>query len=942
LIYTDEQQKAIDHRKGNLLIIACAGSGKTEVVSRRIAEIVREGTPKNSIAAFTFTDKAAAELKARIRKHLEEILPEDPALGDMYVGTIHSFCLQILREFKPEFRNFDVIDEEQQVAIICSRFNDLKLDSLMYRHNLKWFETIRLFRKALDVVYLENMRIEGINDKELKESLSKYYSLLQLSEYRFLDFNCVISRLTIEMKSDSSFRDKIRSKFKYLTVDEYQDIDPRQEELIELLKSDECSLCAVGDDDQAIYGWRGADINNIISFETKYHADRITLKENFRSSHGIAEVANASARKISRRIDKSMRSVHWRNEKETILEETMSQKGDIHRLTFESSSAEAEYIANRVEELIGTSVSERSGNRGLSYGDVAVLFRSVRNDAAKLIAEFRRRKIPFVVKGTRGLFEHEEVRLVQAALHLLADKVLKERENSEYVTLNTQELRARIRSIIEESERIPVQDAEVFLEWISAKRKDLEEAGKKREERSSGISRRIFPQDIFHEMLNTLGVGESAWPDEVLFNLGRISNLLTKFESVHQWLEPKNLSALLKFLDGWALDAAEESSSDDLLNLDAVQVSTIHAAKGLEWNCVFVPRVNSRHFPSGRRNSAPDCFPILENEAKRLISGDDGERRLWYVAITRSKKFLEITAVDAFRIKPSGFFKEIRHVYVIDSQDDPSRNERTKLESSPPLNTLLLPTSFSDLNYFWKCPYDYRLRKLMGFGPTIGQEFGYGQQIHNLLTLIHERAKDGMIVDENTVDMLIEEHFSLRYTSGNPLDNLRTAANRSLKNYVKEIGAEMRDLVFYAEKPFEFVLEDGLISGTIDLLERKTDKSLNELHGVVDFKSGIPEENEFPERLEEANRQLRLYAIASGEALRIKADYAVAHFLGPDEQRREKVSVTDEELEKIRGLVKESVQMIKTRQFPKRPRDAQRNCEKCDFKRICPGSEERT
>lgn len=942
MIYTGEQQKAIDHRKGNLLIIACAGSGKTEVVSRRIAEIVKEGTPKNSVAAFTFTDKAAAELKARIRNHLEDLLPEDPALGDMYVGTIHSFCLQILREFKPAFRNYDVIDEEQQMAIICSKFNDLKLDVLREKHNLRWFDTIKRFKKALDVLYLEDIQIEDIADDELRTSVRAYHDLLYSKENRFLDFNCVISRLISEMKSDSSLQNHIRSRLKFLTVDEYQDIDPRQEELIELLKSNECSLCAVGDDDQAIYGWRGADINNIISFEEKYKADKITLKENFRSTHGIVEVANSSARRISNRIDKSMRASHWQNEEETILEETMSQKGDIHRLTFPTSNAEAEYIANRIEEMIGTAVRERDSIRGLSYGDVAVLFRSVRNDATELIAEFRSRKIPFVVKGTRGLFEHEEVLLVQAALHLLADKDLRERENGEYVTLNMQALRARIRSIIEESERIPVQDADVFLEWISAKRKDLEEAGKKQKERPSGISRRIFPQDIFHDMLSALGVGEFTWPDEALFNLGRISNLLTKFESVHQWLEPKNLTALLTFLDGWALDAAEESNSDDLLNLDAVQVSTIHAAKGLEWDCVFVPQVNSRHFPSVRRNFPPDCFPVLENEARKLISGDDGERRLWYVAITRSKKFLEITAVDAFRIKPSDFFKEIHHDYVIDSQGDPSKTERTRLKSTPPFNTLLLPTSFSDLNYFWKCPYDYRLRKLMGFGPTIGQEFGYGQQVHNLLTLIHERAKNGVIIDEKTVEELVRDHFSLRYTSGEPLNNLRTAAEKSLKNYIMIFGKELHNLVFYAEKPFEFVLEDGLISGTIDLLERKTGESANELYGVVDFKSGIPGENEFSERLDEANRQLRLYAIASGEALRIRADYAVAHFLGPDEQRREQVSVTEEDLEKIRELVKESVQMIKTRQFPKRPRDGRRNCEKCDFKRICPGSEEST
>lgn len=121
--YTADQERAIAHRDGNLLILACAGSGKTEVISRRIALLAKEGTPKSSIIAFTFTERAAGELKLRIREHLEEVLPDDPALGDMYVGTIHSFCLQLLKEIDPSYRKFEVMDEARQAALIMTNFH---------------------------------------------------------------------------------------------------------------------------------------------------------------------------------------------------------------------------------------------------------------------------------------------------------------------------------------------------------------------------------------------------------------------------------------------------------------------------------------------------------------------------------------------------------------------------------------------------------------------------------------------------------------------------------------------------------------------------------------------------------------------------------------------------------------------------------------------------
>ncbi|MHC4396470.1 MAG: ATP-dependent helicase [Planctomycetota bacterium] len=935
LIYTESQSKAISHRDGNLLIIACAGSGKTEVISRRLAEIVREGIGRESIVAFTFTERAAGELKARTRKHLEEIIPDDPGIGDMYVGTIHSFCLQLLKELKPEYRNFDIIDEEQQAAFLASNFYDLGLAALRQEHDLRWFDTVRRFRNTLSILYLNNVATEDIPDENLKRSVAEYYEKLKNWPMWFLDFNLIINELIHLLKSNKKIRDKVQSKFKHVVVDEYQDIDPRQEELIQLLVGNGAQLCVVGDDDQAIYGWRGTDITNILTFEERYEdVTQIDMVENFRSTHVIVEVANRAVRQLSSRIDKSMQAVHWQENDSTVkLVETMAELSDFQRVIFDNPGEEAAYIADRIEYLRGVEIKENGENRGLDWGDMAILFRSVRRYAAPLVDELRRRNIPCVVKGTRGLFEHNEILLVQAIFHLIAKEDLWEAiDFRNYRTLNEQDLRQRIRNLIGmlRTSSMPGTDANKVLEWVAQKRRELELASLPKEKRPKRISRRIYPQDIFHEIVDVLGGSENKWSESALYNLGRFSNLLTKYEAVHQWLQPNDLKRLLRFLGNWSL---EEGGLNENLTLNAVQILTIHAAKGLEWPAVFIPSIFSYHFPSSMRNRGMEAFL----DGSRYASGDDGERRLWYVALTRSKKFLHVSSVSRVRCRPQAFITEITHAYVSDTNVD--ETERLRSEPVPPINAELLPTTFSDLNYYWNCPYDYQLRRLMGFGPRIGQEFGYGQQIHNLLAAVHEAARDGEILDDKSLWSIVEKNFSLRYTSEGPFENMKNAAFATVGNYLGDIGKRLPSLVLEVEKPFEFILEGALVSGTIDLLEQidaKTGKYTPV--GVVDFKTGIDDDPlEFKERLETSKKQVILYAIAAREALRLNPQKARVHFLDTQKQVQEEVVIEEKERNVLVDLVGNTVSKIKTGQFPRKPKSGKQRCKKCDFKKICPG-----
>src|SRR5580698_1223128 len=390
--YTPDQGNALAHRSGNLLILACAGSGKTEVISKRISLLVKEGTPKNSIIAFTFTERAAGELKLRIRQHLEAELPEDPALGDMYVGTMHSFCLQLLKEIDPSYRKFEVMDEARQAALIMTNFHHFPDSSHpgLGLNNLRqstrtggYWDTISVFLNTLNVVHQKQVALDKIGDSHVRTAITRYQEIAHGYPNFFFDFNRIIDELILKLTDSPTILCDVRKRFKYLVVDEYQDVDDRQEQLIHLISNGGKDVCvtAVGDDDQAIYGWRGARLNNILTFHQRYPNVRTeTLTFNYRSTHAIVDLANTAIRKLppGTRAAKEMVARHWAEGTQN-WPETMAEAQDIQRREFASEEAEADWIVRRVQELRGTLISENDGQRGIDYADMAILLRSVRS-----------------------------------------------------------------------------------------------------------------------------------------------------------------------------------------------------------------------------------------------------------------------------------------------------------------------------------------------------------------------------------------------------------------------------------------------------------------------------------------------------------------------------------------------------------------------------------
>lgn len=969
---TPEQQEAVDYDAGNLLIVACAGSGKTETIARRVARLVHDGFSKNSIVAFTFTEHAADELKARIRRHLQAIVPEEPSLGDMYIGTIHSFCLRVLKEQDAGYRRWEVMDEVRQAALISANFirfeedgRGIGLDRLrsLTRTGTYW-ETVRRFKTTLNVVYQKGIPPEDLPDHKVSEAISRYERLAYQAPNYFFDFNKIIQELLDFLRTHPASLADLRTRLCHIVVDEYQDVDDRQEELIRLLSQDGHGIpvTAVGDDDQALYGFRGASVHNILTFEERYPSvKRIVLGANFRCTEAIVEVADTAIQRVARRLPKEMVARTWDAETHEIVER-LAEPGDLRVRTFPSEEAEAEWVADRIKALRGTVYVDRNGTqRGLDYADMAILLRSVKNAGSLFAQTLRRQGIPVVISGTNGLFNNDEVRLVQAAFCLLAraDFGVPDDDGKLRIlsTVDTREYVREVLARLQQTQKVPSASPGRFLAWIDEKLEELDRRSLSRELRGKRLAARIYPQEIFQEMLSRLGSQEIEWPSDVLFNLGSFSKLITQFEAVHQWITPSRLKGLCLFLGNWAVNNAEEGGLEAVTRLNSVQIMTVHAAKGLEWPIVFLPRVSSSNFPSSRRNHGPETFiPESVFDPSEYAGGDDGERRLWYVALTRCAKFLHISSPDRPRKKPTDFFRDIRHHVM--RRDDIEVVTRQRAEPQPPDDAVLFPTTFSDLTYWKRCPFEYQLRSLMGFGPGVDEQFGYGQQLHNILAEIHTRAREGVLLDALAVRDLVDQRFHLRYTQGPPFDALKEAAKLALVRYVQSSGEALRKTQA-VEKPFEFIdTESGaLITGVVDLLEKVSAPDATagrEAVGIVDFKAHRITSLEEFERLKElAESQLRLYASAVRYAFPYEPATATAQLIVPkapskellDQGVAERIAVDVSESKRAHALseVRSAVQGIRASLESgcfDRTGPAKNVCKRCDFRTFCPGFNE--
>ncbi len=902
-----EQQQVISHRDGHLQVIACAGAGKTEAISRRVASLITEGVEPSAIVAFTFTERAAVSLKTRITKRVAEAKGQVflDRLGPMFVGTIHAYCLRLLQDHVTELANFDILDAHRLAGLLSREFKRLKLNKIGPKH----WRPIADFLRNANVVENESIDRTLLKGSSFGDCYNAFCETLY--RYRFLTYGLLITAALKALDNEDIFK-RVHGSLQHLIVDEYQDINPAQEKLIAKLSQSPVQLCVVADDDQSIYQWRGSDVSNMLEFTQRYpDATPVTLSVNRRSRPEIIQTANTFADSICPRLPKQMGTFRPGSEPEVVC------------WAAETARAEAEVIADTIEKL---------QDRGYRYKDIAVLYRSVRTSSPPLIEVFETRGIPFRCAGRTGLFLQPEALVLGKTYAWLINYEWKSARYGESEVVELDDLVAEYEAVFTDGE--PIEELELYLNHWKHLVKD----------NSAPIN---LVRD-FYRLLNLLGVQHLNLDDPSdsarMGCLARFSQILADFEHVTRrgrYLEENGkreyrggtdrgqyfYQRLYNFLQYYALDAYEDFEGEENFDLDTVDILTIHQAKGLEWPVVFVPSLVQGRFPSQYAGRSQDWLIPEEHfppEAQQRYQGSETEeRRLFYVAITRAKDILYLSRFRKLKnkFKPSVFLEEVA------GSDPPIVCELPLPEpfTPPPDDAEDLPTiSFSELALFESCPMRYRMSSSLGFQPQLVTELGYGKAIHHILRELAEftQAK-GSLPTAEEIKKLFRQAFYLPFANQAAAENLAARAWSLVHKYLKDHHSDLLR-IWATERAFELHLEKGIVNGRADVILDRENGIVDNL-AIVDYKTSNETK---PDDLYAF--QLAIYAGAGrGEGLNVEAGYV--HMLKENERRGFPIDVVAVKV--ARGRADVLIDGIREGLFPARP--DQEKCKRCDVKAIC-------
>jgi DNA helicase II / ATP-dependent DNA helicase PcrA len=627
----DMQQKAVLHTDGPLLIIAGAGSGKTKTIVHRIAYLIASGRAKSwEILAVTFTNKAAGEMRDRVKM----MLGKDKL--DCWVSTFHSFCLNVLRRYGDKIgirREFIIYDKDDQIKLIKNIIKEMDVNSDFIKPPIVSEQIDTAKNKLLDAAgYLD------MNPDYPGNEIAKIYAVYEeaLKAYNALDFNDLILR-TIELfKKVPEVLSYYHNKYRYVMVDEYQDTNHAQYLLVHLLSMMHRNLCVVGDDDQSIYRWRGADLRNILDFDKNYkEAKLIRLEQNYRSTQTILNAANHLIEKNLMRKNKKL----W----------TKNENGEkiIHYIAINEYS-EAEFLVNSIILLFQ--------NEGKNYGDCAILYRT--HAQSRVIEEiFVKANIPYQIIGTVGFYQRKEIKDILAYLKL----ILNEQDNISLTRIINEPPRRIGTKTVNNLAAASKKEGLSIFEYIgkSLDSKDIKIPPAVRtfynlisdfkekavQMNPSKLIKFIESESGYADYLKS---GNDPKADERLDNIKELVSAAVNFEEREEKID------LLSFMDSVSLHAEVDNFHDDY---GRVSIMTVHSAKGLEFPVVFISGLEENLFPHA--SSLYDMDEIEE------------ERRLCYVAMTRAKKHLILTGACSRTIfgniqynSVSRFVKEIPTEFI--------------------------------------------------------------------------------------------------------------------------------------------------------------------------------------------------------------------------------------------------------------------------------------
>ena len=619
----DKQKEAVIDESKHLRIIAGAGSGKTRVLTMRIAYLIEQkGVEPRNILAITFTNKAAKEMKKRIMEMLED------RGSEAFISTIHSLCVRILKEEIEVMgypRNFTIVDADDQKTILREAYKEYNIEKkdITYGAALDYIAN----NKYEDVSPEEAMKLSYGEPKLVAKAKIYAYYNERLKGLYGLDFDDLILWTVKLFKMYPDVLEKWSRKFRYIHVDEFQDIDKWQYTLIKQLSTYHDNVYVVGDPDQTIYTWRGADVNIIVNFDKDFKDTKtIILNQNYRSTNNILEGANSLIKNNKARVPKDLFSNNGDGEK------------IIHK-TLVDETREAYYVVEKAME---------AKNKGMSYSDMAVLYRSnyLSREIEKVLIENR---IPYVIYGGIRFYERMEVKDILSYLRLIVtgdDLAFQRVINQPKRGLGPKSIDAIFD--IAKSEKITMY--EVIKQGLYAQHQNILDKFVEMVEKWKNDLNNLSLELLLEEVLDDSGYRSMLEKDNETERLENVKSLIDDITEYQEAYPGSTLEDYLSMISLYTDRASEEV--DDALNL-----MTIHAAKGLEFPIVFVIGLSEGIFPSERT--------LLEG-----TKGLEEERRLAYVAYTRAKEMLYLSETSSFSYVlgsaklPSRFINEISDEYI--------------------------------------------------------------------------------------------------------------------------------------------------------------------------------------------------------------------------------------------------------------------------------------
>lgn len=624
-----EQKEAVMNTEGPLLVLAGAGTGKTKVLTTRLAYILNNNIRPWNCLVVTFTNRAANEMKERVRQLIGE------SVNSVWLGTFHSICVKILRKY-PELAglkpNFTILGEDDQKRVIKKILQDNSIDEKQYNPQDVLERISRCKDKGMSA-----SQTESINKNNLLAFIYKEYQA-RLMELNCVDFGDILLYVLDMLKNPNNVAvlTEYQERFKYIMVDEYQDTNVTQYLLLRLLSQKYRNICCVGDDDQSIYSWRGAEIENILKFNQDFpEAVTIRLERNYRSTANILTAASAVISHNSKRLGKTLKVAE-----NSPVSDCENEK--IHVVSLFNGDDEARYVAAKIEDL---------KYKGIDYANISVLVRTASQTRA-FEEVFIKESIPYKVVGGLKFYERAEIRDMLAYFRL----VLQPSDDLAFERIVNKPARGIGEKTVDKfRDRARIEHTSLYQAMTNLLN-DGEFKGKTKASLESFINnvnewRRVlaavtlgeFAEQVFDES----GYQAMLNDDKSVEAPGRIENIK---ELINVMSDTETYPTLSDFLEHVSLVIDNEHNDND----NKVIVSTLHAAKGLEFDAVFLPGWEEGIFP---HQKCLDC------------GGEEGieeERRLAYVAITRARKKLFISA--AFNRKlygqwqnntPSRFLNEL-------------------------------------------------------------------------------------------------------------------------------------------------------------------------------------------------------------------------------------------------------------------------------------------